>query len=158
MVFTPDKRSVGELEGVLRKTQLTDVQYLRDSLMKLGAILRSACQVLDRGGCQIYENYQGFLVADSRPLTQRQEFILKQATIVNVPPNSVVDEFRKFVPEERSRRMDRYEDASMRGSYKLVTAGFDYPEAEKLIVELVVPYISTRFGQFSSRVEGRITY
>jgi hypothetical protein len=157
---TRDTRSFKKLSNALRKRKIVAVKLMPDSLEKLGAILKKACEVLERPGCMSYLDYSGLGSTTSRPLSAAEEQAVKWATLYMVSPESMVSSLRVVSRNSDDFISDQLAAEELRKAHarQIIRDRFSEADAHILLSNYVEPAISANFARILAIYKGSQEY
>jgi hypothetical protein len=137
-------KQIRALEG---RAHIVDVQYMPQSLKKLGEIYKRACLLVGRHKCFVYDDYPGLSGADRRPFTPLEEQAIKWSTFHMAPANQIVSSYRKLRrPESEIKTLhDQMENMRQHSAQAIIVSVFEEEEIRTLYTHLVSPFIRAAF-------------
>lgn len=153
-VFHSDKKGQESLAARLQKNELVEVQFLPDSLTKLGSALRTVCEALQLEGCAAYGKYNGLIDPTRRPFTSRQEQVLKWVYFGSSPQPYMLGTFKEFHGERRVQAIAGYRETRTKTALGLIQAVFSPHDAEVIVTKVLHPLLDAAYERFSRQLAG----
>jgi hypothetical protein len=153
--------SINKLEWLLRKSELIEAAYLRESLVKLRDLYKKACVILKRDRCELYGRYRGLKDTEQRPFSPLEELTIKWCTFHMASDRSMAVKMISLrnTGQASERQIDeihaRAESEITRTAKGLLTVIFIPEEADLLFTQLVQPYISASFARTYDWYKGK---
>lgn len=163
VTFTYDKDSDRNFLQFINRTELIDVVYLPDSLEKLGALYKNACELLQRSDCDAYLHYTGLGNSQPRPLTQLEEQAIKWCTFHMASQKSMATSMqaarKSGVPASDIEGLHKRAAAERsRSALKIIISTFSEKDAGPLYLMLIQPYIAASFDHVYRLYKGEVPH
>lgn len=156
-LFVGDSDSFTAYRHLLTKTTLVNVTYSPKALATVGGVLKTACRILGRENCEAYDAYEGLRQAGRRPLTPRQELLVKWAGIAMLPTKDRIAHFQRMDAQDLRQLIDESQRAAEDQASALIEAAFPdrNGDASRLLQRYILPVISAGYSHFLEKMSGR---
>ncbi len=132
-------------------------KFTESSAQKVSDVLKKSCETLHLPNCHVYETYPGLVNSEPRPLTRRQEQMVKWATFHGAAKKSLIKSMKSFSSGERTIVLTQALEGRLRSARDLINWAFDPPAAQILLSEFIEPYLTASFEAVSRAASGRPT-
>ena len=146
-----------ELKTIMKRDTIVGARHTDSAARVVSGVLRKACDTLQLSYCEAYDNYPGLINSEPRPLTRRQEQMVKWATLHGALRPGMIAFLRTFPPKERAILQAKGLEGRLRAAYDLIHWAFPPDQAKILMKSYISPYLTASFEAGSRAAAGRLS-